>query len=305
MKEVVPAVLAGERLDRVVSMLTSRSRSVAEQLVAGGDVRIDGEVVTSRARRLSEGEVLEVDVSSVGPQEVRPVPEAGVDVVVVHADEHLAVLDKPAGLVVHPGGGRTSGPLVRGLLALSPEMAGVGSDPERPGIVHRLDRDTSGLMVVARTQEAYEALVSLLAARQVERRYAALAWGAFESPSGLVDAPIGRSTRRRDRMAVVGSGRPARTRYEVQAAFSDPVEVTLLELALETGRTHQIRVHLQAIERPVVGDDWYGGVRESFEVPRLFLHATRLAFTHPVTGEKIELTSRLPLDLEEVLSRLR
>ncbi len=304
MREAIPGALAGERIDRAVSMLTGQSRSVAESLVAAGAVLVDGEVVSSRSRRLSEGEVLEIHLEAAGPQVAELEPEAGVDVVVVHQDEHLLVVDKPAGLVVHPGGGRTSGTLVGGLLARFPEIAGVGSDPRRPGIVHRLDRDTSGLMVVARTPESYSALVQALAAREVDRSYTALAWGRFESPSGLVDAPVGRSSRRRDRMGVVGSGRPARTRYEVVDTFSDPVEVTLLNCTLETGRTHQIRVHLQAIEHPVVGDEWYGGVRESFEAPRLFLHARRLAFTHPFTGERVELDSPLPADLARTLGDL-
>jgi len=298
----IPRVLDGERVDRVVSMLCGTTRSRAAELVASGGVRIGGRAVTNRSRRVVEGEVLEVSgvaVAAAGP----PRPEPAIAVSVVHADDHLVVVDKPAGLAVHPGAGRPTGTLVNGLLAAFPDIAGVG-DPDRPGIVHRLDAGTSGLMAVARTPSAYESLVSQLAARTVERRYVALTWGRFESPEGVIDAPVGRSGGDRTRMAVSAQGRPARTRYKVEQEFLNPV-VTVVECRLETGRTHQVRVHLSAIGHPVVGDARYGGERPAVALTRPFLHARRLGLDHPATGEHLEFSSPLPTDLEEARGLLR
>jgi 23S rRNA pseudouridine1911/1915/1917 synthase len=221
----------------------------------------------------------------------------------VYEDADVIVVNKPAGLVVHPGSGHDHGTLVHGLLARYPELAAVG-DADRPGIVHRLDRDTSGLMVVARTAPAHAALVDALAAREVTREYDALVWGHPENPRGVVDAPIGRSTTRRTRMAVRAVGKEARTVYEVEEWFGRP-EVARLRCRLETGRTHQIRVHLAAIGHPVVGDGAYGGRRAGIELDRPFLHAEHLAFAHPVTGEPLEFRSPRPAELDEVLVRLR
>ena len=173
----------------------------------------------------------------------------------------------------------------------------------RPGIVHRLDRDTSGLMVVARSPRAYEALVAALAAREIERRYLALAWGRFDSKRGTIDAPIGRSATRRTRMAVREAGKDARTAYEVLDQYEHPV-CALVECRLETGRTHQIRVHLAAIGHPVVGDGTYGGDRNPLRPGRPFLHAHALAFAHPVTGRRLEFTDALPPELAAVLEEL-
>ncbi len=185
---------------------------------------------------------------------------------------------------------------------LVPEIAGVG-EPMRPGIVHRLDRDTSGLMVVARSPRAYEALTAALAAREIERRYVALAWGRFDSKRGTIDAPIGRSATRRTRMAVREAGKDARTGYEVTRQYEHPV-CALVECRLETGRTHQIRVHLAAIAHPVVGDGTYGGDRHPLRPGRPFLHAHALALTHPVTGRRLEFTDPLPPELAAVLTDL-
>jgi 23S rRNA pseudouridine1911/1915/1917 synthase len=231
-----------------------------------------------------------------------PGPEP-VDFLVVHADPDVVVVSKPAGLVVHPGAGHTTGTLVGGLLERFPEIAGVG-DPMRPGIVHRLDRDTSGLMVVARSPRAHAVLTAAMARRQVERRYRALAWGRFESHRGSIDAPIGRSMARRTRMAVRDTGKEARTGYEVLVQYRDPT-VALLHCWLETGRTHQIRVLLAAIDHPVVGDATYGGDRSSLRPGRPFLHAVALAFTHPVSEERLEFTDPLPEELESLLAGLR
>ncbi len=303
-EEEVPEALAGERVDRVVSMLTGCSRAEAAALVAAGEVLVDGEPVTTRSTRLPLGALVEVEAPD--PDAVPELaPEPGVPVPVVHEDEDLLVVDKPAGLVVHPGAGQRTGTLVHGLLARYPEISAVGVDPTRPGIVHRLDKGTSGLLLVARTQRAYTALVSALAAREVHRRYRTLVWDHVQAPSGLIDAPIGRSLREPTRMAVVERGKEARTRYEVLATYSDPVALTELACTLETGRTHQIRVHLRSIGHPVVGDVRYDGARQSLPFDRPFLHAEALQLDHPVTGEHLQLTSPLPQDLTDLLARLR
>ena len=301
MKERVPSALAGERIDRAVATLTGLSRRAVADLIAFGDVKLDGRAVTTRSSRVSEGELLEVAMPAAVSRAVASDPT--VPYTVVHADEAVVVVDKPAGVVVHPGSGRKSGTLVHGLLDRFPDIAGVGQ-PARPGIVHRLDSGTSGLLVVARTDDAYASLVEQLAKRTVERTYVALAWGRFDAPSGVVDAPIGRAARHRTRMAVSSSGRGARTRYDVVQTFRQPAPLTLVECRLETGRTHQIRVHLAAIGHPVVGDPTYGGGRERLGLTRPFLHARGLAFDHPVTGDRCRFESSLPDDLEELHDRL-
>lgn len=297
---VVPEPLAGERLDRAVALLTGWPRAAVQLLVQSGDILVDGHSV-AKSHRLHAGAVIELLAE---PQaDAPPEPEADVVFDVHHCDADVLVVAKPAGLVVHPGAGNERGTLVNGLLARFPEIAAIG-DPMRPGIVHRLDRDTSGLMVVARSERAYESLVEALAARSVERRYVALVWGRLAAPRGIVDAPIGRSVARRTRMAVREEGKPARTEYEVHEVFADPV-CSRLECRLDTGRTHQIRVHLAAIGHPVVGDAAYGGVRASLALHRPFLHAAVLAFDHPVSGERLRFEEPLPGDLQAVLDRLR
>ncbi len=300
--EEVPAALGGQRIDRVVAMLSGLSRTEAADLVRAGGVRVDGAVATRGADRLEVGARIEIEVPA-DRGDVRPEPDGSVEVPIVHVDDDVIVVDKPADLVVHPGAGHHDGTLVNGLLARYPEIADVG-DPTRPGIVHRLDRGTSGLLVVARTPDAYEDLVGQLAARTVERRYRTLAWGHPESPRGLIDAPIGRSPKHPTKMAVTTSGKEARTRYEVVRTFDDPVATAEIECRLETGRTHQIRVHLAAIGHSVVGDDRYHGARESLPLARPFLHAEHLAFRHPRTDEHVAFDAPLPDDLAEVLARL-
>jgi 23S rRNA pseudouridine1911/1915/1917 synthase len=301
-REVVPPALAGERVDRVVSMLTGRSRSEVADLVSAGEVLLDGRPVPNRSLRVSEGQVLEVALAA--PTTVPELlADPAVELVVVHEDEALLVVDKPAGLVVHPGAGQPTGTLVHGLLARYPDLAAVG-EPHRPGIVHRLDKGTSGLMVVARTSAAYERLVDDLAGRRVERRYDTLVWGEVRAPSGLIDAPIGRSARDPARMTVTEQGKSARTRYELRSVHDRPVVVSRLSCSLETGRTHQIRVHLRSIGHPVVGDATYGGARQSLPLARPFLHAAELALTHPLTGAELRWTSDLPADLVAVLDQL-
>ena len=294
----VPASLAGERVDRAVALLTGWSRADVTGLIDAGAVRVGGAPV-AKSRRLVEGEEVEVEGEPEGDAPPEPEP---VDFPVVHADADVVVVAKPAGLVVHPGAGHREGTLAGGLLHRYPEIAGVG-DAMRPGIVHRLDRDTSGLMVVARSPEAYEALVAALTAREIERRYTALAWGRFDAKRGTIDAPIGRSATRRTRMAVREAGKDARTGYEVLGQYEHPV-CALVECRLETGRTHQIRVHLAAIGHPIVGDGTYGGDRHPLRPGRPFLHAHALAFTHPTTGERLEFTDPLPPELAAMLEEL-
>ena len=305
LEEVVPAALDGERLDRVVALLADVSRNRAGAAIDAGAVYVDRTVATVRSRKVRAGEELVVNGLE---REIARVPagDGSVTLSVLHEDDEIVVVDKPAGLVVHPGAGNLGGTLVNGLLARYPEMAGVGS-VARPGIVHRLDLGTSGALAVARTQRAYDSLVAQLAERTVGRRYLALVWGRPEAPTGVVDAPIGRSTRDRTRMAVVGSGRPARTHYELEETRDAPV-TSLLRCHLETGRTHQIRVHLSAIGHPLVGDRAYGGDREGLPdgmaLDRPFLHAAHLSFEHPVSRERRAFEAPLPVDLRDLLKRL-
>jgi 23S rRNA pseudouridine1911/1915/1917 synthase len=297
----VPATLAGDRVDRAISFLTGWPRAAVQQLIEDGAVTVDGNVV-AKSHRLQEGSVVDVLVEPDLDRDAPPEPDPGVEVDVRFADDDVVVVAKPAGLVVHPGAGHAGGTLVNGLLARFPEIAGVG-DPTRPGIVHRLDRDTSGLLVIARSQTAYDSLVAQLSRRSVERLYAALVWGTLSAPRGVIDAPIGRSEARRTRMAVRSAGREARTGYHVIETFEAP-PCSLLECKLETGRTHQIRVHLAAIGHPVVGDPSYGGVRDRIALGRPFLHAATLGFEHPVTGDTMRFEDPLPPDLQSVLEDL-
>jgi len=300
--DVVPAALAGERLDRIVSLMTGASRADAAWIVTDGGATVDGAVVVSGKLRLVEGQELAIDPAHL-PQPVVPQPDLSVEFTVLHADDHVIVIDKPAGLVVHPGAGNPTGTLVNGLLARFPEIAEVGQ-PFRPGIVHRLDVGTSGLLVVARTPLAYDHLVAALSNRDVGRRYRALVWGHPQSPYGVIDAPIGRDHRDPMKMAVVVDGKVARTHYRTLRTYRQVAEVADLECRLETGRTHQIRVHLAAIGHPVVGDGTYGGNRSAISVPRPFLHAAALSFAHPGDGSLVSFESPLPADLSAVSETL-
>ena len=300
--EEIPPALAGERLDRIVALVTDASRSDAAALVAAGGVQVDGVVATAGKVRLQLGQRIDVDETKL-PTTALPAADPDVQYTVVFKDEHVIVVDKPAGLVVHPGSGNPSGTLVNGLLAAYPEIAGIG-EPHRPGIVHRLDVGTSGLMVVARSVRAYHSLVYALAQRDVNRMYRTMVWGHLANPNGVIDAPIGRDHRDPMRMAVVVDGKSARTRYEVLVAYRSPAEASALHCHLESGRTHQIRVHLAAIGHPVVGDGTYGGIRHGIASPRPFLHAAELSFVHPTTNEALSFTSPLPDDLAAVEAQL-
>ena len=320
MKAVVSAALAGERLDRVVALFAEVTRADAGLLVDQGSVEVNRTVATHRARRLAEGD--EVDIV-MGERAVVPEvkADAAVPFTVVFEDDAVIVVDKPAGVVVHPGAGNQTGTLVSGLLHRFPDLAALGEDtnpagasrrargggdisPFRPGIVHRLDKGTAGLLVVGRTAEAVAGLQAQLADRSMHRTYTALSWGHFSAVEGRIDAPIGRSSSDPTKMAVVAAGRPARTRYRVEKMYAKPDAMSLLTCQLETGRTHQIRVHLSAIDHPVVGDPRYGGVKKAFPMKRPFLHAAALSFTHPVSGRPCTYEAPLPGDLVAVLAQL-
>jgi 23S rRNA pseudouridine1911/1915/1917 synthase len=292
MKARVPPELDGERADLVVARLGGLSRAQARLLVDGGSVTVDGETVTSKRRLAAHSEV----------EFEPPAPSPGLEPEVVgfevrYEDAHIAVVDKPSGIVTHPGAGNSSGTLAAGILQRWPQVRGVGAE-DRWGLVHRLDRGTSGLLVVALDEPAYAGLRSAIRKHEVERRYIALVAGRPGMPTGTIDAPIARDRGRPMQMRVDPEGRAARTHYRTLAEWPD---FTLLELRLETGRTHQIRVHLAAIGLLVAGDSVYGVARGA---PRVFLHAAGIGLDHPITGARVEVESPLPSDLQAVIDGL-
>lgn len=301
--EEVPQALAGERIDRIVAFVLDVSRTVAQAVIVAGGVLVDGEPATSGKVRLVAGQAIAVATGAI-PIEQPPGPEPDVLFGVVYEDDEIIVIDKPAGLVVHPGAGNRSGTLANGLLAKYPEIASVG-EAVRPGIVHRLDAGSSGLLVVARTQHAADSLIEQFSSHHPMREYIALVWGHPAAPHGVIDAPVGRSRRDPLKMAVVADGRWARTEYRVVRLFDSPAELALLDCQLETGRTHQIRVHLSSINHPLVGDPVYGQRRPKLQLDRPFLHAAKLAFDHPITGDRVQFESPLPADLADRLGSLR
>lgn len=300
-EEEVPAALAGERLDRVVALVADISRSDASAVIKAAGVNVNGSVASSGKLRLSLGDVVSVDEALI-PSPEPPSPDPTVAFEVLYEDDDIIVVDKPAGIVVHPGAGRTTGTLINGLLSRFPELIGVG-ESFRPGIVHRLDQGTSGLLVIARNADSYRRLVEMLAGHEVERRYIVLVWGHPDASSFTIDAPIGRDPLHPLKMAVVPAGRDARTHVEVLETLSDP-DMAVLECRLETGRTHQIRVHLKAVGHPVVGDPIYGGGR-GVSLDRPFLHAAGLEFRHPLTGAELRFQSPLPEYLSNFLAGLK
>jgi 23S rRNA pseudouridine1911/1915/1917 synthase len=291
----VPPSAGGTRLDRFLAGVPEvGSRAAAERLLEAGLVRVDGELRPKRYRVVS-GELVELPAPA-REQGLRP---EEMQLRIAYEDEHLLVVDKPAGLTVHPGAGRDTGTLVHGLL--QHQVAG-GAEPHRPGIVHRLDRDTSGLLVVARSEEAHRRLRSLVRRRELEREYSALVRGRPRSRSGRVEAPLGRDRSDPTRQSLdTDSPRDAVTHFEIGELLP---EHTLLRVSLETGRTHQIRVHLAAIGLPVAGDPMYG-VAGDLGLVRQFLHAGRLAFPHPFSSDRVEAESSLPDDLVAALERAR
>ncbi len=280
-----------------MAVLAGISRAAASRLIENGGVSESGRSLAAR-ERLDAGVVIEFPE----PEESAGLrPDPSVAFVVRYEDEWLAVIDKPSGLVVHPGAGNREGTLAAGLLARWPEIRGVG-DADRWGIVHRLDRETSGLLLIAKTATAHAALRSAIAERAVSRGYYALVHGRLEMATGTIDAPLGRDPLRPTRVAVVPEGRPARTHYTVVSSWGE--RASLLDIALETGRTHQIRVHLASIGHPVFDDRLYGRGGGGSGAGRLWLHAHLLEFDHPGTGVRVEVRAPLPSDLEQSLGGL-
>jgi 23S rRNA pseudouridine1911/1915/1917 synthase len=291
METDVPADAAGERLD-VFLAPSLGSRSQAQRLIAEGRVLVDGRPA-QKGDRIKGGERITVDETQAAPEPDAAAPVAQFEI--AYEDDDLIVVDKPAGVVVHPARGNRAGTLAQ---ALAGRAAG-GEDPWRAGIVHRLDRNTSGLLVVAKSDEVHRRLKAALAARDIKREYLALVEGRPPARSGTIEAPIGRDRRHRTRMSTDSDvPKPAITHFELERSLP---QATLLRVRLQTGRTHQIRVHLQAIGHPVCGDPDYGH-KGRYGLKRQFLHATRLAFAHPTTGAEIDIVSPLPADLETALA---
>ena len=306
---------AGERLDRLLATrLSAMSRSRLKQLVVAGRVSMGGATVTDPSLRVKPGQVFELTLPA--PVADRPEPQA-MDLAIVFEDPHLLVLDKPPGLVVHPAPGNPDRTLVNALLAhCGDSLAGIGG-VRRPGIVHRLDKDTSGLMVVAKTEAAQARLAADFAARRINRAYQAVTWGVPRPSEGEISGLIGRSPQNRKKMAVLTrGGKPAVTRYKLLRAFKDAA--ALVECRLATGRTHQIRVHLTERGHPLIGDRTYGNTRTAARLralppsvrpavaafPRQALHAVLIGFRHPASGEYVQFISPLPKDIEDLIGLL-
>lgn len=298
----VPAEAAGERLDRFLAASSGLTRARIQALIAGGQVRVGGGPRKASAL-LRGGEQITLTLPPPEPSDLRPEP---IPLDVLYEDADLLVINKQAGLVMHPAGGRRTGTVVNALLHHCPDLRGIGG-VERPGLVHRLDKDTSGCLVVAKTAAAHEGLSRQFSARQVRKTYLALVRGSLRERSGRITVPIGRQLRHRKKMGVrTARGREAATAFRV---LRDLPGATLLEVTLETGRTHQIRVHLAHLGHPVVGDALYGGRREQRAreggggpvAPRQLLHAWRIAFTHPRTGEAVVGEAPPPADLRPYL----
>jgi 23S rRNA pseudouridine1911/1915/1917 synthase len=301
---VVPATLDSIRVDRVLSMLTGLSRADTSAMLSSGAVTLNDKVVVKASLNVETGQRLVAILPVPDSGEVEPDDRVEVDVVL--DDEDFCVVNKAPGQVVHPGAGQRTGTLVAGLLARYPEMRALATtglcDPLRPGIVHRLDKGTSGVLVVAKTPEGFVNLSSQISEHLMERTYLGMVEGHVAEERGVVDAPIGRSTRTPTMMSVRADGRPARTGYEVIARVDKPNAMTLLRLGLDTGRTHQIRVHMATIGHPVVNDARYGHRRDRrLAEDRFFLHSTTLAFAHPRGGDAITVTVALPEDLRALL----
>ncbi len=296
---------AGLRLDRyLASQAAHLSRTRLQGLIAEGRVRVNG-ITTKPSHRLEAGQIVEVEIPAAEPAGVAP---EAIPLEVLYEDEDLAVINKPAGMVVHPGSGNTTGTLTAALLSRFGELSAVGG-PQRPGIVHRLDKETSGALIVARTDEAHRALVEEFQEREVEKEYVALLHGKLRTAAGRIELPVARDLRRRTRMTTRRrEGRPARTDWRVKLVLG---AFTLVDASLHTGRTHQLRVHFSALGCPVVGDTVYGAPREERagsstlpELGRNFLHAARVRFVHPRTGETIEVRAPLPEELASYLRNL-
>ena len=292
----IDAVAAGLRLDKAVADLTELSRGLANEQIKNGQILVNG--LAKKAKyAVKEGDVISYEVPD--PEVVEYVAE-DIPLEIVYQDEDVAVVNKPQGMVVHPSAGHTSGTLVNALMYHIKDLSGING-VLRPGIVHRIDKDTSGLLMIAKNDQAHLALADELKDKKSLRKYWAIVHGNLPNDRGVIEAPIGRSEKDRKKQAVTAKGKPALTRFQVLERFGD---YTLVELQLETGRTHQIRVHMAYIGHPVAGDEAYGP-RKTLKGHGQFLHARTLGFTHPRTGEVLEFTAEAPAIFQETLAKLR
>lgn len=294
----IPEDIETMRIDKAIALETHLSRTKIAELFSEDKVQLNAKT-TKRSVKVGPGD--KISLTFIPDTELEVLGE-DIPFELVYEDEYLLVINKEPDMVVHPGAGNLTGTLANALVFKYPEIVGVGQD-HRPGIVHRLDAGTSGLLVVAKTQECYEKFVEMFTIHDVDRQYITLIWGKMNTKAGIIDAPIGRSLSRATKMSVRDDGKFARTHYKENRHF-EKQNVTLMDVSLETGRTHQIRVHFAAIGHPIVGDKTYGGYRQSVECPRTFLHAQHLNFTHPITGEKMTFSAKLPEDLASVLEDL-
>ena len=292
----IDAAAAGLRLDKAVADLTELSRGLANEQIKNGQILVNGEAKKAKYA-VKEGDIISYEVPE--PEVVEYVAE-DLPLEIVYQDEDVAVVNKPQGMVVHPSAGHTSGTLVNALMYHIKDLSGING-VLRPGIVHRIDKDTSGLLMIAKNDQAHLALADELKDKKSLRKYWAIVHGNLPNDRGVIEAPIGRSEKDRKKQAVTAKGKPALTRFQVLERFGD---YTLVELQLETGRTHQIRVHMAYIGHPVAGDEVYGP-RKTLKGHGQFLHARTLGFTHPRTGEVLEFTAEAPAIFLETLEKLR
>ena len=292
----IDAVATGLRLDKAVADFTELSRSLANEQIKNGQILVNGQVKKAKYA-VKEGDVISYEVPEL--EEVEYVAEA-LPLEIVYQDEDVAVVNKPQGMVVHPSAGHTSGTLVNALMYHIKDLSGING-VLRPGIVHRIDKDTSGLLMIAKNDQAHLVLADELKEKKSFRKYWAIVHGNLPNDRGVIEAPIGRSEKDRKKQAVTAKGKPALTRFQVLERFGD---YTLVELQLETGRTHQIRVHMAYIGHPVAGDEVYGP-RKTLKGHGQFLHARTLGFTHPRTGEVLEFTAEAPAIFLETLEKLK
>jgi len=297
---IIDLLDAGGRLDKcLAARLPDLSRNRVQQLIAQGHVTEGGATITDAARKVKLTEIYKIIIPPPAPLDLKP---SMTPLCIVFEDAHLLVIDKPPGMTVHPGPGHYYDTLVNALLAhCAGSLSGIGG-VMRPGIVHRIDKDTSGLLVVAKNDAAHKHLAAQLAGRTLKRQYLALVKGVPKPPAGRVEAPIGRSPANRQKMAVTAKGKPAVTHYQTVEKFKD---AALLRCQLETGRTHQIRVHMSHIGHPLVGDPVYGRKGKLFDFKRQALHAAQLVLIHPATNEAMEFTSVLPQDMEQLIETLK
>ena len=292
----IEASVAGQRLDKAVAELTYLSRSLANEQIKDGRILVNGQAKKAKYA-VKEGDIIYYELPE--PEVVEYVAE-DIPLEIVYQDEDVAVINKPQGMVVHPSAGHTSGTLVNALMYHIQDLSGING-VLRPGIVHRIDKDTSGLLMIAKNDQAHVALADELKDKKSLRKYWAIVHGNLPNDRGVIEAPIGRSEKDRKKQAVTAKGKPALTRFQVLERFGD---YTLVELQLETGRTHQIRVHMAYIGHPVAGDEVYGP-RKTLKGHGQFLHARTLGFTHPRTGEVLEFTAEAPAIFQETLEKLR